>query len=149
MRQFCQLDDFDCVINMFTAFGYFEDPADDKRVLLNAYSSLRKGGSLIIDVLGKEKLARIFQSRDWHEEDGKLFLQERRICNDWSWVENRWLVIEDGKQQEFKFGHRIYSAVELTGLLRECGFSSVNVYGNFDGADYDEKAERLIAVAKK
>ena len=35
---------------MCTAFGYFEDQADDKRVLANIYCSLRKGGTLIMDM---------------------------------------------------------------------------------------------------
>ena len=29
---------------MFTSFGYFEQPADNQQVLINVYSSLKKGG---------------------------------------------------------------------------------------------------------
>ncbi len=149
MRRFCQLDYFDAAINMFTAFGYFENPADDRRVLTNIYYSLRKGGTLIIDVVGKEIIARIFCRRHWDEDNGRIFLQERKIRQDWSWIDNRWIILENGKRREFRFGHRIYSAAELTGLLKDCGFSSVRIYGDLTGADYDHNAKRLIAVAKK
>jgi hypothetical protein len=67
----------------------------------------------------------------------------------WSWADNRWIMLENGKIQEFRFGHRIYSAVEITDLLKECGFSSVSIYGDLKGADYDHNAKRLIAVARK
>jgi len=149
MRQFCQIENFDVVINMFTAFGYFETQAENKRVLVNIHCSLRKGGTLIIDMIGKEVLARIYQERDWHEEDGRIFLRECKMQQNWSWADNRWIVLENGKIREFRFGHRIYSAVEITDLLKECGFSSVSIYGDLKGADYDHNAKRLIAVARK
>jgi ubiquinone/menaquinone biosynthesis C-methylase UbiE len=149
MRRFCQLEYFDAVINMYTAFGYFENPADDRRVLSNIYYSLRKGGTLIIETMSKEILARIFQPRLWYEENGVTCLQEHKVSRDWSWVDNKWLLLKGRKKQEIRFGHRLYSAAELTALLKDCGFSSVKVYGDLAGADYDNNAKRLIAVAKK
>ncbi len=149
MRRFCQIESFDVVINMFTAFGYFENQAENKRVLTNIYCSLRQGGKLIIDMVGKEVLARIYRERDWHEEDGRIILLECKMRDNWSWADNRWIVLEDGKQREFRFGHRIYSAVEIADLLKACGFSSVNIFGDLTGADYDHNAKRLIAVAQK
>jgi ubiquinone/menaquinone biosynthesis C-methylase UbiE len=149
MRRFCQLDYFDAVINMYTAFGYFENPADDKWVLSNAYYSLRKGGTLIIDTMSKEILARIYQPKLWSEENGVICLQEHKITQDWSWVENKWTLLKGRQRHEIKFGHRIYSAAELKALLKDCGFSTVKFYGDFDGNDYDNNAKRLIATAKK
>ena len=108
-----------------------------------------KRGKLVIDVMGKEVLSRIFQERDWHEDNGKIFLRESKISRSWSWCKNRWMMLENGGLREFEFGHRIYSAAELSGLLTDCGFSSVNIYGSLDGADYDHNAKRLIAVAEK
>lgn len=45
--------------------------------------------------------------------------------------------------------HRIYSAVELTALLNECGFNRIDVYGDLIGKPYDHTAKRLILVAHK
>ncbi|MHC4070301.1 MAG: class I SAM-dependent methyltransferase [Planctomycetota bacterium] len=149
MRCFCQNESFDVVINMFTAFGYFESQAENKRVLSNIYCSLREGGKLIIDVMGKEVLARIYRERDWHEEDGRIFLRESKMQQNWSWADVRLIVLEDGEQREFRFGHRVYSAVEIEGLLKDCSFSSVSIYGDLTGADYDHNAKRLIAVGQK
>ncbi len=149
MRRFRQTELFDVVINMFTAFGYFEDPQEDKDVAANMYACLRKGGTLLMDIVGKEVLARIHREHDWQEENGRIFLRECKIRQNWSWAENRWIMIENGEKKEFKFGHRIYSAVEISNLLKECGFESVCIYGNLSGADYDRNATRLIAVARK
>jgi len=149
MRRFCQIDAFDAIINMYTAFGYFEQIEDDKRVLINAIGSLRKGGKLIIDIIGKEVIARIWNPRDWHEVDGKIWLRESKISRNWSWCENKWMMLENGNLRKFEFGHRIYSANELTILLKDCGFNSVDIYGDLAGAEYDHNAKRLIAVARK
>jgi SAM-dependent methyltransferase len=60
MRQFARPEAFDLVINMVTAFGYFDDKEDDLLVLRNIYASLREGGVFVIDTMGKEWLAKGF-----------------------------------------------------------------------------------------
>lgn len=42
---------FDYVINLFTSFGYFEDPADHLAVIRNIATSLKPGGIVVLDYL--------------------------------------------------------------------------------------------------
>jgi SAM-dependent methyltransferase len=149
MRDFCRPDSFDAVVNLFTSFGYFGAQADDRRVVENAHRSLLPEGRLLIDMMGKEVIARIFQPRDWQETSAGTVLYERRVADDWSQIENRWILIKDGQEHEWRFSHRVYSATELCGLLRTCGFRDVQACGNLDGAPYDEKAERLVVMGCK
>jgi SAM-dependent methyltransferase len=149
MRTFCRPDAFDAVVNLFTSFGYFEDPEDDRRVAMNVYRSLKPGGVFLMDIMGKGILARIFRERDWYEEDGVLILQERKITKNWSWMENRWIIFVDNNRTELNLSHRIYSAVELTSLLAGCGFAHVEAYGDLEGSAYDHLARRLVVVAHK
>lgn len=46
-------------------------------------------------------------------------------------------------------GGDVYSAYELSELLRGVGFGDVTAYGDFEGSDYDENAEQLVVVARK
>jgi SAM-dependent methyltransferase len=149
MRKFVRPDSFDFVINMFTSFGYFEKLEDDKKVARNIYKSIKKGGKFLIDMTGKEILSRIFRERDWYEIEGTLVLEERKLKEYWSGIETRWIMFKDDKRKEVKFSLRLYSAVELINLLKECGFGEVEVYGDLKGASYDNRAKRLVAVAKK
>ena len=149
MRTFCRPGAFHRAINMFTSFGYFEDAADDERVLRNVYRSLKPGGTLAMHLMAKEVLARIFQKRLWREVDGHLVLEEGTIKDEWRWIETRWIVLTKGKVHEFKLSHRLYSAAELGDLLLRCGFASASPYGNFDGGPYDDTAARLVVVARK
>lgn len=149
MRDFRMAEGFDLAINLFTSFGYFEDPADDDKVLSNVFASLKPGGAFVMDMMGKEILAKCFQERDWVEEDGILLLEERSINKDWTWVTNRCTFIDESGRRELNLSHRIYSAQELKVALIGAGFGQVIIYGSLDGAPYDPNAQRLIAVARK
>jgi SAM-dependent methyltransferase len=149
MRSFCKPDTFDVAINLFTSFGYFEDIKDDKKVITNVYSSLKNKGVFLIDIMGKEVLARIFLERNWYKVNDIIVLEERKVYKNWGWIENRWIMIKDGKVEECKISHRLYSAVELTELLNSCGFNAIDLYGDLTGAPYDHTAKRLVLVAHK
>ncbi len=149
MRSFCEPNAFDGVINVFTSFGYFEEAADDKRVLENVYKSLKEDGEFLIEIIGKEVLARIFQEKRWWEEDGVIILEEAKLSKDWSSVDNRWIIIRDGKRDEFRFSLRLYSAAKLSELLKSCGFRQVEIYGDLSGSPYDQTAKRLVVAAYK
>jgi SAM-dependent methyltransferase len=149
MRSFCRPNAFDVVINLFTSFGYFEDMNEDRKVVENVWRSLKENGVFLMDTMGKEVLARIFRERDWYELDNIMVLEERKVCANWSWMENRWIMIKDGAMEEHKVSHRLYSAVELAALLSDCGFNAIDVYGDLSGAPYDHTAKRLVLVAHK
>jgi SAM-dependent methyltransferase len=149
-RSFSRPEAFDVALNLFTSFGYFEDAGDDKKVLENIYSSLKSGGRLVLDLVGKEVLARIFRERDWDQLDDVIIIKEEELSDDWSRIENRWILIKDGRQQaECRFSLRLYSAVELKELLKRCGFQQADIYGNLAGEPYDQNAKRLVVVARK
>jgi len=149
MRRFVRARAFDACINMYTSLGYFEDPADDLKVCQNVYRSLRPGGRFLIQVGGKEWLAREFRPRDWREEAGAFILEERKVVPGWTGLENRWVLIQKGNVREFRFYLRVYSAGELRELLRRAGFARVDIYGGLDGSPYDNTSRWLVAVGTK
>ena len=149
MREFARPGGFDGAINIYTSFGYFEQERDDLRVLQNLRESLRPGAPLVMDLMGKEVLARKFRERDWSAtEDGTLVLEERRILEGWSRVESTWTPIRGTRRQESRLTVRVYSAVELGKALLSAGFSSVELFGDLEGIPYDHEARRLVAVAR-
>ncbi|MFX0137457.1 MAG: class I SAM-dependent methyltransferase, partial [Candidatus Hodarchaeota archaeon] len=149
MRNFCKPNTFDVVLNLFTSFGYFENQKDDEKVLKNIYLSLKTGGKLLLDLVGKEVLAPIFTERSWAEEDGILFLMDSKPIEGWSKIKNRWIMIKDDIRKEFTFTHRIYSGSEISNLLYKSGFKSVELIGDLNGNPYDNTAKRLITIAIK
>lgn len=150
MRAFRRPEAFDLCLSLFTSFGYFDNKDDDLAILRNIYDSLIKGGACLIDVTGKEWLAKHFQPTTSHElEDGTLMIECHEIRDAWSRIRNRWIMLKEGKSTEYRFEHTIYSAQELKDRFAEAGFGSVEIFGGFDGAQYGPDATRLIAVARK
>ncbi len=149
MREFLRPESFDAAISMFTSFGYFEDSEDDKKVVFNVFQSLRSGGQFLIDTHGKETLARIFREGDWSEHEGVIVLQQRKVSQNWSWMQNRWIMLRGDERIENEISHRLYAATELMALMTGCGFSKAEAYGGIDGRPYDHKAMRLVVVGRK
>jgi ubiquinone/menaquinone biosynthesis C-methylase UbiE len=95
MREFSNPDSFNAALSLFTSFGYFEDINDDRKVLRNLYTSLKKDGFLLMDLMSKELVARRFQERIWYEVEGFIVLQEHHLQNDWTRIKNRWIILKD------------------------------------------------------
>jgi len=149
IRDFKRKKFFDTAINLYNSFGYFEDPDDDLLFLKNAHYSLKDGGALIIDVLGKEIAIRDYTEAEWFERAGYLVLTESIPVDSWSSYWNRWILIKDGKRREKIFIQRLYTASELRSLMYKAGFSIVELYGGWDERPYDQHAETLIAVGRR
>jgi SAM-dependent methyltransferase len=140
---------FDVAVNLYISFGYFENAADDALLVQNAFDSLKQGGTFIIETLGKEIAARDFVTREWFPKGDFTVLTEYAALDSWERLQNRWIMMKDGKTFERTFTQRLYSGVELKTLLRNAGFSTVEVYGDWDESPYDQDAKKLIAVGRK
>jgi hypothetical protein len=64
-------------------------------------------------------------------------------------MENTWIRIREGSREEFKIGHRLYSAFELGTLAQASGFVETAAYGDVEGGPYDETASRLVLLARR
>lgn len=149
MRSFRRAEAFDAILNYFTSFGYFETLEEDRKVLENAYQSLKPGGRLLMDIMGKELILSNFRVKDWFEVDDLFVLEERKLSENFERLETRRIMIRDGKRSEVSFSLRLYSAMEMRLLLHQAGFKKVEFYGSLEGTPYDQKARRLVAVAEK
>ncbi len=152
MRAFVRAGAFDAALNLFTSFGFFADEADDLAVARNLHASLVPGGVLVMELLGREVMARSFRERDWYwvdESRGILMLEERRLRDDWGRIDTTWKLYRDGEWRTHAFSLRLYSGTALRGLLHRAGFASVTIHGGLDGSPYDQGARRLVAVARK
>jgi SAM-dependent methyltransferase len=150
MREFRRPASFDLAINLFTSFGYFEDDAENRKVLANVFESLRDGGVFVMDTLGKEPFARIFQPTGADEIPGVGWMVQKRIVSDdWTRVTVEAMLIRDESVDRFGFRHWLYSGQELKEMLLSAGFRDVKLYGSLDGSEYGADAKRLVAVARR
>ena len=148
-RDFVRPNYFDAVVNLYISFGYFADQKDDFKIISNAYKSLKKGGSFIIETLGKETAVRDFVECEWFERDGYTVLTEYEPLEAWTFLKNRWILLKGEKRTDKTFTQRLYAASELRTMLAEAGFAKVEIYGDWDENPYDQYSKRLIAAGRK
>ncbi len=152
MRDIPFADEFDSVINMFTAFGYFDSEDEDLRVLQAVAKALKTGGKLLLDTINREWVLSNYVQNDWRtDDDGNTYLEHREF--DLMTGRNRVtfsIVSADGSRRESP-GHdvRLYALTELARLLDIAGLRLYATYGDYDGAPYAIDTPRMIAVATK
>ena len=149
---------FDAALVLWNTFGYFDTPEQDLQFLRRILESLRPGGQLLIQTLGKEHIARRFRrgGRDWFEKVGYLELIERRIIDNWSSEVTRVILIGPTGRKDLEFTCRLYSAVEMMRAFTEVGFREFHLHSSLSGAPYnawtgqhDTHEGALVAVARK
>lgn len=138
---------FDYVFNLFTSFGYFENDADNLKVIQAFYTSLKKGGTTVIDFLNAPYVAKNLVKDDCKLLDGIEFNIHRKI-------ENGYVV----KQINFEVNKENYSFEEKVQLIqlndfkqyfKKTGFVINQVFGNYQLAPYEfDTSERLILIIK-
>lgn len=150
MRDFVRPRSCDLVLSMLTSLGYFDDKREDLLVVENMFVNLRPGGVCLIDMMGKEVLARIGQPTTSEVfPDGTWSVVRHRIVDGWTRIQNEWMFVRNGRAKVYRFHHTIYSGQELRQLMEQAGFIDVQLYGNLDGEEYGVNAHRLIAVGRK
>jgi len=143
--------ELDAVINMFSAFGYFEDDEEDFKVLAAVSRALKPGGRFLIDTMNREWLVRRYQDTDWREHDDGLITMERRHLDLLtSQNESLWMLITpDGQRRTHRISFRLYTLTELAGMLSRAGLAVRRTWGGFDGREYGLNSRRMIVLAEK
>jgi len=152
MREIAFVDEFDAVINIFTAFGYFEDERENQRVLDAVERALKPGGAFLIDHLNGISLWARYRPNIWHEIEGTetLFLQEHSYDLLTGRNAARWVFVHpDGRRAEITHSVRIYAPHELISMLEAAGLAIEETWGNFDGDELTRETPRQIIRARK
>src|SRR5262249_31310442 len=73
MRQPFGTGAFHYVFNLFTSFGYFEDPAENLTVIQNVARSLKPGGHLVLDYMNAIHIESRLTAEEVIERDGVIY----------------------------------------------------------------------------
>ncbi len=143
--------EFDTVINIFTAFGYFESEEEDQQVLHQVYKALKPGGLFLLEMMHREALIRNFAPGEIDRHaDGLLVLEER----DFDLLTSRTnvrvtMIYPEGHRREYRHAERIYTLTELARMLTLAGLDVQACYGGLDGSALSLNSRRLVVVALK
>src|SRR5207248_11236969 len=125
-------NEFDAVINIFTAFGYLESDDEDQQVLVQVHKALKPGGLFVLEIIHREGLIRRYQPFGvTRHDDGLIVIEQRRFNLLTGRNQTRVTMIDpDGRRTEYTHAVRIYSLAEL---VRLCTVAGLRVQAHYGG----------------
>ena len=55
MRSTYKKEEFDFLLNIFTSFGYFDEPSDNFKAIQAMADNIKKSGKLVLDFMNAKK----------------------------------------------------------------------------------------------
>ncbi len=149
MRWLPWREEFDACLNLFTAFGYFEDDAQNEQVLHQVCRVLKPGGRFLLDVSNRDYYLLRLWPNAWRRHGSATILEETAFDPTTGRFDMTFTWAEGDKWESLTHSVRHYTAPELANMIRRAGLVPIGFYGDFDGSDFDLNSKRLIAVAQK
>jgi SAM-dependent methyltransferase len=141
---------FDAVINLFTSFGFFLDPADDVRVIHEFARVLAPGGTLVWHGGSRDGIMARFLDRDWwHTQDG-TFIGHEREFDPLSGVMTVHATFRGPKiNGEREHRIRLYTATRLAELCASAGLIVEDAYESWTPKPLQPASSEMLLVARK
>lgn len=141
---------YDAVINLFTSFGFFAEPADDRRVLAEFARVLAPGGMLVWHGANRDGVMARFLARDWWQTtDGTLIAQERSYDALSGILSVGSVWAGNGRSGERTHRIRLYTATRLAELCAEVGLIVERSFDSFRDRPLSRKSSEMMLVARK
>jgi SAM-dependent methyltransferase len=137
---------FDHVVNLFTSFGYFDDIEDHLTVVQNIASSLRPGGTVVIDYLNVLEAERHLVPFEETVRDGVTYRISR-------WADGRHIfkriAIHDRAAAPVAFVERVakLGLDDFRFMFALCGLTIDETYGDYTLSPFDPVASPRLIVA--
>lgn len=147
MRSLPWTEDFDRVVNWFTAYGYFRDD-QNRQVLTQVYQALKPGGKFLLEHQNRDRVLKNFQPDLVIEREGNYLIDRNRYNVLTGCTENERIVVRDGRVRKLQFFIRLFPFTELRDWLLQAGFQRVEGYGH-TGEPLTLDSRRMILVAQK
>ena len=148
MRYITFEKEFDRVMLIFTAFGYFTDE-ENLQVLANTSKSLRTGGLLIFDTLNRDALLKEMRPFFVVEKEGNMMIDRLSFDSIQGRFYNKRVVFRDGVRKDKPFFVRLYNPNEIKTLINQAGMELYHIYGGWDAKEFSSDSYRMIVIARK
>lgn len=154
--------EFDTVLLLFTAFGYFDD-ASNKAVLRQIQKALKPNGRFLIDVVSGEIVQERFGREGVRDEsNGQLSIPRQAemggtVIDEIEWFDEQNQIVhthraweDNGEKKEYDYWLHVYTMPQYQKMLEEAGFNILQVWGDHKGAPHRSAGtSRTIILAKK
>lgn len=148
MREVIPGAEFDFVVNLFTSFGYFDDQADNLKVLHSIHQMLTPEGKLVIDFFNLDYVVREMKAVEVKTVEGIDFHITKRF--DGKHIYKQITFTDKGKAHTYTERVQGLGMADFEKLLGMAGFTITDTFGDFQLHPFDaQQSDRLILIATK
>lgn len=158
LRKFDAYHQYDCVINLYTSFGYCDTLEEDMLILKNMVNAVKPGGTFMLECVSRETAIMYWTPGEEFERAGYKVVTKFGVEGAWEGLRSRWtlypLNTDLQKNPDAKpvvdhcFTQRLYTAAFLRDKIMEYGASKAEVFGDYDLSPYDEKAKTMLIIGR-
>jgi SAM-dependent methyltransferase len=148
MRKLAFSDEFDVVLLLFTAFGYFSE-VENLQVLVNARNALLPGGTLIFDIQNRDAFLKGMRPYYVVEKEGNVMIDRMSFDSLLGRSYNKRIVYRDGIRKDKPFSVRLYNPNEIQVLIVQAGMELLHIYGSWNAEPLTSESNRMIVIARK
>ena len=141
---------FDAVVNLFTSFGFFTEPADDARTIAEFARVLKPGAILLWHGGNRDGVMARFLARDWwRTSDGTLVAQERDFdpLSGILTVISNWYGPHGSGEREHRI--RLYTPTALAKLMASAGLIVETAWDGWTGRPLGRRSGEMLLVARR
>lgn len=148
MRHFRVSKPVDCIMNLFTSFGYFDHDEDNHAVLAGICAALVPGGYFVIDYLNAEQVKKCHGDQHVVKIKGIEFCLSKKIED--NRIIKKISVNDAGKTSEFEEKVQLFKREQLSEMLLSHKLNPIATFGDYKLNPFEAKnSDRLIIIARK
>ncbi|WP_010136408.1 class I SAM-dependent methyltransferase [Ochrovirga pacifica] len=138
----------DAVFNMFTSFGYFDDDAEDIKVLQNIANSLPDDGIAVIDYMNVNKVIENLVSNEVVTRDELQFHIRRKVKQ--GFIIKEIDLTDQGEEYHFMERVKAINLEKFTKYCQQANLTIQHTFGNYQLDPFNlQTSDRLILILSK
>lgn len=148
MRKPARTNYYNYVLNLFTSFGYFDNPKDDYATIASVNKALKAEGIFVLDFMNADKVITNLIPHEKKTSENIEFTITKKVENNFI-IKN---IAFTDKGNEYNFQEKV-KALSLTDFERYFSASQlkvVHLFGDYNLSKFDNlNSDRLIIVGQK
>ena len=147
MRNYYKKDEIDVVLNIFTSFGYFDNPGDNLKAIQAMSDNLKKGGKIILDFMNAKKVVNELVTSELKTVENIDFNIKRSYENGYIFKD---IYFTDTEEYHFQEKVQALFLSDFIDLFEKSDLKIINLWGDYSLNDFNTiHSPRLIILAQK
>jgi len=140
--------EFDCAVNLFTSFGYFENEEENLNSMKTLAQALKPKGILALDFMNTYEVIKDLKPEELLCRNNIDFCIHRSLKN--GFVVKDILFKDNGHDYHFEEKVKAYTQKDFEALFNSVGLQVQYLFGNYKLDPYNpETSDRMIFIAIK